>query len=366
MRLRLLPDSPLGWTPYAWLIYLSWYIVYAVATSRTAADWSVHGAGLVIFLVLYFRAFWHEGNALVAMAFAIVGLGVLLSPRNPGAACFFIYGAAFLGEAVRPGPAVRWLSVILGIIALEAWLVPLSWQAWLPGLVFSAIIGGTNIHFAELRRKDAALLEARQATEHMAVVAERERIARDLHDLLGHTLSVVVLKAELASKLAERDPQRAVAEIRDVERISREALQEVRGAVRGYRAERLEDEVARGRAALSAAGVTLSAAPVPVVLGPEIERALALAVREALTNVIRHSHATHCEILVEPDGGELRVVVQDDGVGGAHLEGSGLSGMRDRLAEVGGNLSVTGGRGTRLVLSVPRELPESAKRRVAS
>jgi two-component system, NarL family, sensor histidine kinase DesK len=354
MRFRLLPDSHLGWTPYAWLVYLSWFLLYAMFASRTPLDWALNGAALTVFLALYFRGFWLEGQALITVAFALVGLGVVMTPLNPGASSFFIYGAAFLGEAVRPVIAFRWLVLIMAIVAFEAWLVPLRPEAWLTGLILSGVIGGTNIHFAEVRRKDAALLEARQAAEHLAVVAERERIARDLHDLLGHTLSVIVLKSELASKVAERDPARALAEIRDVERISREALQEVRGAVRGYRAERIEDEVARGRAALAAIGVTVHADIAPLGDAGHLEPTLALAVREALTNVLRHARARHCEVVLEQHDDGLRLIVQDDGVGGSHVDGSGLSGMRARLAQIGGSVTVTGDRGTRVEMSAPR------------
>src|SRR6187402_1382572 len=130
MRIRLLPDSPLGWTPYAWLVYLSLYIVAAAVTSRTPADWAMNGAGLLVFLVLYFRGFWVQGHALLRIALALVALGVVLSPYNMGASVFFIYGAAFLGDALRPGAAVRWLLAMVAIIALEGWLVPLDVRTW--------------------------------------------------------------------------------------------------------------------------------------------------------------------------------------------------------------------------------------------
>jgi two-component system sensor histidine kinase DesK len=354
MRIRLLPESPLGWTPYAWLIYLSLYVVAALAQADTAWEWIIHSAGLVVFLVLYFRAFWLRGNALLAMAFAIVALGVVLIPINFGASAFFIYGAAFLGDAKRPAVAVRWLAVIVAIVLVEAWLVPLRPQAWVPAAVFSVLIGGTNIHFGELRRRDRALLAAREAAEHLAAIAERERIARDLHDLLGHTLSVIVIKSELAAKLADRDPVRASAEIRDVERISRTALQEVRRAIHGFRGESVEQELATGKASLAAAGVELVTSVGRLDLPPEVERALALGVREALTNVIRHSKATRCEVSAEYRPGTISLIVQDNGIGGSGAEGTGLSGMRTRLAEVGGEVQREGSRGTRLVLTAPR------------
>ena len=373
MRLRLLPpSSPLGWTPYAWLIYLPILLVYSSVLNDSALDWALDAAVMVAFLALYFRGFWVHGDALLRIAFAIVALGVIYSPRNPGASVFFIYGAAFLGDATsKPATGTRWLLLIMAIVALEAWLVPLPPQTWLPGIVFSFIIGGTNIHYAEMRRKDHALVKAHRTAEQLATIAERERIARDLHDLLGHTLSVIVIKAELASKLSDIDPSRAAAEIRDVERISRNALTEVRRAIHGYRGERVQDEIETARAALEAAGVTLVVNTGDAGargLDSETERTLALAVREAVTNVIRHARASRCEVTLDREPTGVRLVIQDDGVGGEGSEGAGLSGMRARLGELGGTLAREGSHGTRLTLWVPdaRAVAGGAARRAAS
>src|SRR5262245_3661012 len=362
MRFRLLPDSPLGWTPYAWLVYLSFFVAFSIALDHTALTRTVDALALVLFLGLYFRAFWLKGPALLWIIVPIFLLGLVLSPRNPGASVFFIYAASFLGEAGPPAVGARLLLTLAGIVAVEAWLAPLPPMAWFPGVAVALLVGGTNIHFAEVRRKDRALFKAREQAQHLAVVAERERIARDLHDLLGHTLSVIVIKSELAAKLVDRDTTRAAEEIRDVERISRTALQEVRQAVHGYRGERLQQEVENGRAALAAAGVSLEAGLAPLGLGVEQEHALALAVREAITNVIRHARARRCTVTLTRDADVIRLVVEDDGVGGDHVEGAGLSGMRARLAQLGGTLLCEGGRGTRLTLVVPdtRPIPSGA------
>ena len=120
MRFRLLPDTPLGWTPYAWLIYLSIYIAWGVFTITSPWEGLIQGLALIVFLALYFRAFWERGPRLLAIAFAIVAIGVIVSPRNPGGSVFFIYGASFLGEAVRPAVAMRWLLVIVAILGFEA------------------------------------------------------------------------------------------------------------------------------------------------------------------------------------------------------------------------------------------------------
>ncbi len=366
MRLRLLPpDHPLGWTPFAWLIYLSFFLLVGLL-NNSPRDWMIYAAAIAVFLVLYFRGFWIKGTPLLRIAFGIVAIGLLVSPRNPGASCFFIYAAAFLGEIGSPGRSIRWLAVIVGIIALHTWIWSLPPHFWIPAIVFSILIGGTNVHFGEMRRKDQALIKAHELAEQLARTAERERIARDLHDLLGHTLSVIVLKSELAAKLADRNPARAAAEIRDVEQISRNALAEVRRAIHDYRGERIADELAGARKALAAAGIALHDEVQPLPLGADEERALALGLREAVTNVVRHSRATECRVTVEHIGNVVRLTVADNGIGGPVTEGAGLSGMRTRVAAVGGRVDLERGAGRRLALTVPAPQVLSTRARAAS
>jgi two-component system sensor histidine kinase DesK len=365
MRLRLLPESsPLGWTPYGWLVYLSFFLVYAVF-NNSPRDWLVDVPALVAFLVLYFRGFWMSGRPLLIIIVGILAVGVVTAPRNLGASCFFIFAAGFVGEVDRPAIAVRWLVAILAVVVVVTYSFSLSPAFWVPALVISLLVGGSNIHFCEMRRKDQALIKAHEAAEHLATIAERERIARDLHDLLGHTLSIIVLKSELAAKVADRDPGRAIREIRDVERISRNALAEVRQAVYGYRGERLDEEVETARTALEAAGVSFDAKVPAIALDPDQERTLSLGLREAVTNVIRHARARQCRVTLAEDSRGVHLTVEDDGVGGEAVEGAGLSGMRARLAEVGGSMERESQRGTRLTLVVPRR-PDATRTMVAS
>ena len=224
-------------------------------------------------------------------------------------------------------------------------------MAYLPVLFVCAVVGLPNIHFAEARRNSRRLQDAQQEA---ARAGERERIARDLHDVLGHTLSLIVLKSELASKLATRDPARAIVEIADVERISREALAEVREAVRGYRSDGLAAEFGRARQTLDAAGIALEVdCEAAVALDPRAEQALTLVLREAVTNVVRHARARRCQVVLQHVPGAARLDVRDDGIGGAAREGTGLSAMRTRLAEVGGTLERDGSEGTRIRAIVP-------------
>jgi two-component system, NarL family, sensor histidine kinase DesK len=184
-------------------------------------------------------------------------------------------------------------------------------------------------------------------------VAERERIARDLHDVLGHTLSVIILKSELAGKLIDRDPARAKAEIGDVERTSREALAEVRNTIRGYRLNSLAAELKQAESTLQLAGVAVKSETSEVALTPAQESVVALVVREAVTNVVRHAAAKNCRVHLASANGSCVLEVQDDGRGAVRSEGNGLRGMRERVEALGGTLQFKSSSGTSLKIQFP-------------
>jgi two-component system sensor histidine kinase DesK len=352
--MRLLPKDPeIGWTPYAWLVYFIPFLVYPALKRAPALEWTLTALGAVAFLVLYFWGYWLPGRKVLWSAAGILLLGILFSPSNPGASVFFTYAAAFVAFSGPPRFAWRLLGLLLAILALEAWFLSLPPWTWLPGAVFPLLIGGINIHGSEVRKANARLRMAQEEVERLAQTAERERIARDLHDLLGHTLSLITLKSELAGKLIQRDPERAGREIGEVERISREALREVRAAIAGYRSEGLQAELARARLALESAGVKLEYFTQPVELEPARETALALALREAVTNVVRHSGAHTCRIALEARDGEVRLEVRDDGRGGLAQEGTGLSAMRERVEGLGGRVERREDSGTTILVNLP-------------
>jgi two-component system sensor histidine kinase DesK len=170
---------------------------------------------------------------------------------------------------------------------------------------------------------------------------------------------VIILKSELASKLADRDAERSRAEIRDVERISREALAQVRAAVRGYRAGSLQGEVDSARATLATAGVTVECELAPLTLPPQQEAVLALALREAVTNIVRHAEARRCRITL---AAPCTLTIEDDGRGGNAPFGQGLLGMRERVESLGGTLTRDGARGTKLTIALPCEATPIAER----
>lgn len=258
------------------------------------------------------------------------------------------------------------------VVAFLVSPVPLAYRfaAFTPAAVISPIIGLSTLYARERRESNARLRMAQDQVERLATIAERERIARDLHDLLGHTLSTITLKSELAARLVSRDPARAEREIRDVERLSRETLSEVRAAVSGYRKGGLEGEMVNAKLALEAAGVEFDYFTQPLHLRPDVEAVLATALREGVTNVIRHAGAKRCQVTLVDDGALVFLTVTDDGVGtrverGGASGGTGLLAMRERVRALGGTVTLnprTSGakQGTRLEISLPRHAAVAA------
>lgn len=351
---RLLPDDPdIGWTPYLWLVYLSFFLVRYVYVPPDPLTGALLALTLVSFLALYFNGFWRRGWAVLPNIIGLAAIGAVWAPSNPGAAVFLIYSASFVGQLGPLRRAVGVLVAILAVAALLALLLQPHPIFWSTALVFSLLIGMVGIYYAGHSRRSAELRLSQQEVRQLAQVAERERISRDLHDLLGHTLSVITLKAELARQLVREDPARAEREIGDVEEVSRAALAEVREAVVGMRRRGLPGELEHARVALKAAGVEFELEGETPTLPPDAEAVLAMVLREAVTNVIRHAEAVQCRVLLRAEAGEVLLEVRDDGRGAGQREGSGIQSMRARLDDCGGRLDIDSSGGTRLRARLP-------------
>ena len=341
---------------YIWLIYSLFFLVQPIE-QNTRAAWLGFGAAYAGFLVCYFGIVLGPAQRWKLTSLTGMGLLALVYFRfNAGAAGMFIYVAAlapFVAESIILGIG----AILVSALATVGEGVYLHYSPWSWGIcaAFCVTIGAANLVAAQRMRAGRRLGLAYEEIAHLAKVAERERIARDLHDVLGHTLSVVVLKSELAGKLIDRDPGRARREIGEVEQIARKALTEVREAISGYRSEGLAAEIARAQKALDAAGVKLEVTGQPSQLAAAAETVLSLIVREAVTNIVRHAQASHCRLAVESRGQNTALIVEDNGRGGICEEGNGLRGMRERAESLGGRLRIESGAGTRLVVEIPAQ-----------
>jgi len=356
MRLQLLPKDPtLGKAPYFWLVYLGFY-VWGFFYDYSAATLELGGAVLLAFLVLYFHSFWVEGRALVCHAVLITLLGLFMLRWNIGATCFLIYSACLAAglESVLAAIGLIAFNVVAGI-ALSL-LLKLDISVPIQIMLLVPTVSGFALYQALSTRARERERQQREELEQLAKIAERERVARDLHDVLGHTLSVVVTKSELARKLITRDPTAAVNEMADVERAARAALLQVREAIAGYRTAGFSHELEEAGKALAAAGVVLKPDVEPFDLLAPVENALALAFREAVTNIVRHARASVCQVGMRQTGTEVQCTIADDGVGmQTARHGFGLRGMRERIEHLGGSLRVEPitPSGTRLVFCLP-------------
>lgn len=369
--MQLLPTSvrkELGWTPYIWLIYLGFLFIEPIERHASVAYWAWLTLSIAVFLVLYLRAHWYGDRRSLLMVLGILLLGIVYMPFNSGAACFFIYAASLLPFNVSPRAFFGLLAAEIAIVLLELRLFHVDLLSALTAIVFSVLIGASSLHFAEKRRANRKLQLAQDEIEHLAKLAERERIARDLHDVLGHTLSLITLKSELAGRLLDKHPGEqtlsARREIADIEQAARVALAEVRQAIVGYRSEGLAAEIERAQQTLEAAGVKLHCESKPPALSPAEETVLSLALREAVTNIVRHAQARSCRLHMSEQDNCVSLTVEDDGRGGVLLEGNGLRGMRERVEAFGGRFLCESNpvpmHGTRITLGLPVKMHSEA------
>lgn len=258
----------------------------------------------------------------------------------------------------------RWLVLAVPLTTLAsmwaAWDVePHDWtRVWAEGFVV-LLAGFANAAFTALLDTVAELRRTRQELARAAVTEERERFSRDLHDLLGHTLSVMVVKAEAVRRLAARDPEAAAAHAADIELIGRRALVDVRQAVDAMRVPTLDEELDGAQRALDSAGISTAVDRRGVAPSGRADEVLAWVVREGTTNVLRHSGASSCRIEMTGQDGRIELVIRDDGIGAPHTPGQrpgGLDGLRDRLGSLGGELSWQPvSEGFRLIATIPGE-----------
>ncbi|MEU7868678.1 sensor histidine kinase [Dactylosporangium sp. NPDC049140] len=337
-----------------WVAVWTFALVDPLSTATTAAAL----VGLVAFelVYVYTAALGFESTSVTRRHHVLIGVTVALAiglalAYGPHWLILMLYasvgGVAVYAGTERPVMAVYWFAGCLATVLGLGFAVGASW--WQTGsvaigtILSSLLVGSVR----QMQRLVAELRETREALAEAAVADERLRFSRDLHDLLGHTLSVIVVKAEVVRRIAERDPAAAAAQAADIEQVGRRALVEIREAVTGYRETGLTAELARAKGALTAAGIAADVVRTADPLPDAADRLLAWVVREAATNIIRHSGASRCEIAVTLTDEAAVLTVTDNGdfapSSPAPAAGNGLRGLGERLGNAGGTLE-TGGR----------------------
>jgi two-component system sensor histidine kinase DesK len=351
------------WADWVHLLWSAWlFITPLFGGGHYTSRWMILTATTFpLFLGLYARTLLAPRRSAWRYPLGMVALCLVLLPWYPSGLSYFVFGCVMLPIG-RRNSLLRYLGVVLmlnAVLAAVATWAGYGWQTLVWMLPMTMIIGTIVNVEAMQHEKDAALQLSHDEVRRLAATAERERIGRDLHDLLGHTLSLITLKLELSRKLIDRDTDAARREIGEAERVARHALAEVRSAVTGFRAADLAAELASARLLLESSGVVFDY-ECPPPLGADLERPLALVLREAATNIARHADATQARIDFGREDGCLRMRIVDNGRGGIDGEGNGLAGIRERVGALGGSVAIASPRGgTTLDIQVP--LPAAAE-----
>ncbi|MEU4926601.1 histidine kinase [Streptomyces yokosukanensis] len=352
-----------------WLIFLNSPIKDLTSGTHTTGAAVAGALGLAAFVGTYLTLVFRQmgrpftPRVVVSMLSVLVVLAPVLAYSLGGSWLgLFVYVSVACGATLPPRVAL-W-AILSTAVAMYLVAVHDGDSGWDDSLLLVPLIGFAMVGVGQLIRTTTELRKARATVAHLAANEERLRLARDLHDLLGHSLSLITLKSELAGRMLPDHPDKAAQQVADIEQVSRQALVDVREAVTGYRRPRLVAELAGTHVALTAAGVSAEVPAEPDLTGvpEESESALAWALREAVTNVVRHSGADKCLIQLAHrqtlDGPMLELSVEDNGSGGSgNGPGNGLTGLTERLERAGGTLEA--GRvkhGFRLVARVPAVL----------
>lgn len=351
-----------------WVSVWTFPLLDPLSTIRATPGGVAAAVGLGLFTLTYVvtttMGFDHRDdlNGVTAAGFGIVAaLGVALAAVYGEHWLVLMLFVAPCGMAVFAGrPRLTVALVVVAAVLLTTALLGIAHRVE-PGMLLGTLAGIvlTSALVAVVRQMSRLIRElqgARDALATAAVAEERLRFSRDLHDLLGHTLSVIVVKAEVVRRIAERDPAAAATQAADIEDIGRRALVEIREAVTGYRESGLTAELTRAKGVLSSAGITATVQRTADPLPDDADRLLAWALREATTNVVRHSGAARCDIEISTGGGAAALRVADNGAAAERaVFGNGLRGLTERLAAAGGTLEAGArdGGGFTLVARLP-------------
>lgn len=327
--------------PTIWLSYLLLYVWPWVIEPPRPLEWQASLVAAPVFLVAYYLSFDLRGRAAWPGIAVIMLLSLGLGHLTAAASIVSLFAVMIAVQSQRGKVRRYWL---IGMTAVTALCVAAGWVSWifaLGAVFFGALMAAATAANCQLQDQAEQLIRAQAQAEALAVMSERERISRDLHDVVGQSFSTIVLKSDLASRVFEDAPERARKELEDINAVGRSALHEIRSVIRGLNHSTLLAATAQVRTLLDAADIELSFANSAENLPDSIEHALAMVMREAVTNVVRHAEASTCTIAIHEGNGLIHMEISDNGRGGPIVFGHGLGGIKRRVAELGGAFEIS-------------------------
>lgn len=340
---------------WVYLINLIFYFIPQFTVTFPLWQYVAMAVALVLFLACYFWAYRCHRDTMYRPVLGIVLVAILITPINAGSVSMFAYAGFFIGYANPLRRYVLLLAALLGVLIVLELSLELYWPYFLhlgiPVVAAVSLLGwAEQQHMLQRLAKQQSDDEIKQ----LATMVERERIGRDLHDILGHTFSSIILKADLAEKLLARnqveDGRQQLTELRQ---LARDALSQVRQSVSGYKHQGLSLEVAKLLSRLRDAGFFAELSGEIPTLDSRLETAVILALTELVTNIMRHSKGNNCRLSFRQQGDQLLITVSDDGNCSNIKEGNGITGLRERLAAIGASLTLQWHNGVAAVIELP-------------
>jgi two-component system, NarL family, sensor histidine kinase DesK len=367
-----------GLSPYVWVVFyiLPFYFIFRSSSTYEVVSGIIM---IVVFFICYVLSFVSKGWLVYFWTSVQIGVSIAMTLLF-GYVYFALFLAFFIGNIQnRIGfftlYSIHLLSTIItvnyGLLTRDpVFITQLPFV--LVSMIAVVLLPVTTYNRNNQDKLQGQLEDANKRISELVILEERQRIARDLHDTLGQKLSLIGLKSDLAGKLISKNPSQATAEINDVRQTARTALKEVREMVTQMRGIRLEDELVRIRELLEAAEIEFTLQGNPKLANTSLmtENVLSMCIKEAVTNVVRHSQAEACSISIEPSRTDLTIKVKDNGEGisvdNLYYKGHGLQGMRERLEFVNGCMEIVNDGGTTVVIKVPNVFQQRAPEQEAS
>lgn len=346
-------EDKLAWV---YLINLGFYLIPLFVQSMPIWQIALSLIVLVPFIYCYFWAYRSPSHQVYKPILAMIAIGIAITPINTGSLSLFTFAGFFIGFNYSLRHAFYCLIGLATMLALLCSLLDLHHYFLIYG---TALVTGVGFFGVAERKRVAAKIAQRQSQQEisqLATMLERERIARDLHDIMGHSLSSISLKAELAQKLlAKNRVEQASAELSELNTIARDSLSQIRQTVSGYKHKGFTAVLTQLCQSLRDKGMSVTLTGEIPQLDEAVETHLILSVTELCNNIIRHSKGTHCDINLSQTEHEIAIAVTDNAATTSLTEGNGLTGIRERMAQLGGTLDYQLEATTQFTLTLPRQ-----------
>ncbi|MEX2105068.1 MAG: sensor histidine kinase [Bacilli bacterium] len=362
-----------GLSPYVWVVF---YILpfYFIFPSNATYQVVIGTIIIIVFFICYALSFVSRGWLVYFWTSVQILISITMTLLF-GYVYFSIFLAYFIGNIANwIGFITLYTILLVSTIAAINYGFVTQYSVFITQLpfiivsLFAVILLPVTTYNRNKRDKlQGQLKDANKRISELVKLEERQRIARDLHDTLGQKLSLIGLKSDLAGKLISKNPTQALSEINDVSQTARTALKEVREMVTHMRGTRLDEEMFRIKQILKAAEIEFILEGDPNLPNTSLmtENVLSMCLKEAVTNIVKHSSASTCSIYIEPSRSDLKVRVKDNGIGitgeTVYFRGNGLRGMKERLEFVNGSMEIVSDNGTMIVINVPNVFKQPEK-----